>query len=64
MIHKNHTLGPEGRRDTVPVAMGPEGHIADLEVQSFAHFQMGVSFEVITCCMVPSEIKCWYDDYI
>ena len=32
MIHKNHALGPEGRRTTVPIAMGPEGQIADLEV--------------------------------
>ena len=25
---------------------------------------MGVLFEVITRCMVPSEMKCWYDNNI
>ena len=34
------------------------------KLQSFAQFQMGVLFEVITCFMVPSEIKCWYDNNI
>ena len=34
------------------------------DIPSFAQFRMGVLFEVITCCMVPSEIKCWYDNNI
>ena len=33
-------------------------------LQSFSQFWIGVLFEVITHCMVPSEIKFWYDDNI
>ena len=42
----------------------PYNSLHDSKVQSFAQFRMGVLFEVITCCMVPSEIKCWYDNNI
>ena len=30
-------------------------------LQSFSKFQIGILFEVITCCMVPSNMTFWHD---